>query len=114
MVDLKSQIKKIFSEKLDRLSLDSNNITTDILELKLNTITENILNRVALKETSSITIQSTSNQNINIDSFSIESGKYSDVNIKDNYKQPNKPTQNLTQGYIHISRLIYSLHLLFF
>jgi len=82
MENLKSQIISIFNTRITNLKLDQNNLNKELLELKLNSIIEEIIDRVEIKQTISIPLSQTSNNNINI---SIDSGKLDDVNIKNDF-----------------------------
>jgi len=98
MDNLKSQIKKIFCEEIDFIDLKSKSLTKNIFELKLNTIMENILQKVDLEQNISIPITQTTNENI-FDGTTIESGKSSDIELRDNYFNDIKPKeQNIIES----------------
>ena len=92
MDNLKSQIKNIFCEEVDVIDLKSTSITKNILELKLNTIVENILQKVKLEQHISVPITQTTNENV-FDGITIESGKSSDIELRDNYYDDLKPKE---------------------
>jgi hypothetical protein len=85
MDKLKLQIKTIFDQQLELLSLHQSDITKDILELKLNTIIETVIEKIDIDKNISVPLNKTTNNNINLSTFSIESGKSADVEIKENY-----------------------------
>ena len=96
MNNLKSQIKNIFCEEVDLADLKSTSITKSILELKLNTILENVLQKVKLEPHISVPITQTTNENV-FDGITIESGKSSDIELLDNYYSNTQPKEQKVQ-----------------
>ncbi len=98
MNNLKSEIKNIFCNKVDLLDISLLN-SKDILELKLNTIIENIINDIEDDQMVSVPLAKTTNDNIYIDSFNLESGKSDDVDLSNNYDSY-KPKQSITNNIV--------------
>ncbi len=84
MDKLKLEIKSIFEKQLDLMNLNSQNITKDILELKLNGLVENIIEKIDLNENVSVPLTRTTNDNIYSENFDIDRGKSSDTSLSDN------------------------------
>jgi len=82
MEDFKTEIKKKFAQELDNLDLS---IDIGNLEIRYNTIVEDILEKIKIKkENFSIPISQTSNNNICSNEFDLSSGKSSETLINDN------------------------------
>lgn len=80
MPDLKEEIKKLFCKEIDRIE-DGNIFTSkELLELKLNGITENILNRLDLN-IPCVPLSQTSNDNLYGEDMELPSCKQGDVEL---------------------------------
>ena len=84
MNKLKEQIKSIFEKQLELTNFDSNNITKDILELKLNTLIHNVVQKVDIEKNLSVPFTKTSNDNIYSKNFDIDRGQSTDTSLSDN------------------------------
>ncbi|MEA3289178.1 MAG: hypothetical protein U9Q04_03255 [Campylobacterota bacterium] len=103
MTQLKSDIKNIFCEQLELLELSDKNISKDIIELKLNTIIENLVEKIDLNKYLYVPLKETTNENV-MDGVEFDDEKSSDVELSDNTiplfqektietnKQPNEST----------------------
>jgi len=76
----KQQIKTLFSQQIDLIDFNLIGTNKDILELKLNTIVENIIQKIDANI--SIPLSKTSNDNVNL---YIDSGKSEDTLLSNNY-----------------------------
>ncbi len=94
MDKLKEEIKILFEKQLSKLNLTSSGLTHEILELKLNSIVETISSKVDISSAQSIPLYHTSNDNINLSSYDIESGKSDDIVLRTNYTN-HIPAQSL-------------------
>ncbi|MEA3554295.1 MAG: hypothetical protein U9R39_07845 [Campylobacterota bacterium] len=84
MDKLKEQIKSVFEKQLELVNFGSTNITKDILELKLNTLISNVVEKINIKEQISVPISKTTNDNIYSENFDIDRGRSSDTSLSDN------------------------------
>jgi len=91
MEEFKTQIKKRFAQELDNLDFS---LDIDSLEMRYNTIVEEIFEKIKIKkENYSVPISQTSNNNICSSEFDLCSGKSNETLINDN----TKPTKEKTQ-----------------
>ena len=84
MDKLKLQIKSIFEKQLELMNLNSTEITKDTLELKLNTLIHNVVQKVNIEELMSVPLTKTTNDNIYSENFDIDRGKSADISLSDN------------------------------
>ncbi len=84
MDKLKLQIKAIFEKQLELMNLNSTEITKDTLELKLNTLIHNVVQKVNIEELMSVPLTKTTNDNIYSENFDIDRGKSADISLSDN------------------------------
>ena len=80
MDKLKQELRDIFIKELDQTDLNSFILTKDTLEVKLNSIIENILNKITIPKPQQINITQTSNDNI-FDTTYIDAGKSSEIDL---------------------------------
>ncbi|MEA3353611.1 MAG: hypothetical protein U9Q33_07340 [Campylobacterota bacterium] len=82
MTQLKSDIKDIFCEQLDLMDLTDTIVSKDIIELKLNTIIENIVTKVDFQKYIYVPLKETSHDNV-MDGVEFREEKSSDVELHD-------------------------------
>ena len=66
------------------MNLNSTEITKDTLELKLNTLIHNVVQKVNIEELMSVPLTKTTNDNIYSENFDIDRGKSADISLSDN------------------------------
>jgi|GEM_PF-2164551 len=84
MDKLKKQIKSIFEKQLELIDLNSQNITKDILELKLNTLIHNVVQKINIEKQLYVPMTKTTNDNIYSENLDIDRGKPTDTSLSDN------------------------------
>jgi hypothetical protein len=87
MTEFKLKIKTLFEEELNRLNINQNKITKDRLEVKLNKITENIINSLFINSNITTEIQSINN-NINMSEYDLKSDQLGIPILTDNSYMP--------------------------
>lgn len=97
MDNLKQEIINQFKKEIDLLDFSED---VNSLELKYNTLTENILNTIKRKkERYTVPLHQTSNNNICLSEMSLCSGKSSDTQLNDKYNSPIvSPKQSLQKS----------------
>ena len=82
MDKLKLQIKSIFEKQLEHINLNSTLLTKDTLELKLNTLIHNVVQKINIEEQISVPLTKTTNDNLY--GSAIDAGKSNDTSLSDN------------------------------
>ena len=85
MKQLKDDIKELFLKELDKQYIDKDNLSISTLELKLNTIVENILDKIDINKSISIPIKQTSNENV-LDGVEFNIEKSSEFELCDEFE----------------------------
>jgi len=95
MDKLKQQIIDQFSKEIDLLDFNEDTTT---LEIKYNTIVENLLETIKTKkEKYKVPLHQTSNNNICLSEMDLCSGKSSDIQLNDTYETPTIPVKKSLQ-----------------